>query len=197
MKTIFKIALLSISIFCVFSFYPNCKTKTIVIDVGHGGKDYGAQAGNIKEKDITLAIAKQLQLLNTKNNINLIIASCDDDFISLKDRISKINKLNPDLLISLHVGDFSDASKNGIEAYYFKNQKFEKSSINAAERLIKNAPKQLENTVIKPANFYLLKHSTSPAVLLNLGYLSNPKDLEYINSEFGQKLIAEAILKSL
>ncbi|OIQ30695.1 MAG: hypothetical protein BM564_00315 [Bacteroidetes bacterium MedPE-SWsnd-G2] len=197
MKTILKVAVLSISIFCAFAFYPNHKTKTVVIDVGHGGKDHGAQVGDINEKDITLAVAKQLQLLITSENINLIIESTADDYTSLKDRVTKINSYQPDLLISLHVGDYYDNSKRGIEAFYFKNEKFETSSIKAAQQLLKNAPKQLEDSGLNEANFYLLKNSKTPAVLLNLGYLSNPEDVDFITSEYGQKKIAKAILKSL
>jgi N-acetylmuramoyl-L-alanine amidase len=167
--------------------------KTIVIDAGHGGRDFGTQIDGKLESKIVESIAKKIKLLNSKNEIEIILLRDNDSFIGLKERVDAINKINPDLLISLHVNSSNNKEENGAIAYIFSENEFYKKSIKSAE-ILKNTFNKGE---VKNGNFFIIKNSNCPAVLLELGYLSNENDKEYLTSENGKNEIANKIFNYL
>lgn len=93
--------------------------KKIVLDPGHGGKDPGAMAFGIKEKDIVLGVAKQLAPVLAKElGCEVILTRQGDTFISLEERTAIANTQNADLFISLHINAHSSAKVRGLETYY-------------------------------------------------------------------------------
>jgi N-acetylmuramoyl-L-alanine amidase len=93
--------------------------KKIVLDPGHGGKDPGAIANGLQEKDIVLKIAKKLKPLLEKNlGCEVIITRDTDDFISLEERTAIANANNADLFVSLHINAHKQANVYGIETYF-------------------------------------------------------------------------------
>ena len=93
--------------------------KKIVLDPGHGGKDPGAMAFGLKEKDIVLAVAKQLAPVLAKElGCEVILTRQDDTFLSLEERTAIANTQNADLFISLHINAHSSAKVRGLETYY-------------------------------------------------------------------------------
>nr|WP_321466495.1 N-acetylmuramoyl-L-alanine amidase [uncultured Desulfobulbus sp.] len=93
--------------------------KTIVIDPGHGGKDPGAMAFGLKEKDITLGIAKKLaRLLTTTHHYQVVLTRSKDVYIPLEKRTAMANAKKADLFISIHVNAHPDTAQNGIETYF-------------------------------------------------------------------------------
>jgi N-acetylmuramoyl-L-alanine amidase len=98
------------------------KTFVVVIDPGHGGKDPGAvsQDGRIKEKDLTLDIAKRLRNRLEKSipGSRVILTRNDDTSLALSQRTSLANSLNADLFLSIHGNGFGDSRAKGIETFY-------------------------------------------------------------------------------
>ncbi len=93
--------------------------KKIVLDPGHGGKDPGAIAQGIKEKDIVLDIAKRLApALKKELGCEVVLTRKDDSFISLEERTAIANTNNADLFISLHINAHPSAKVRGLETYY-------------------------------------------------------------------------------
>jgi len=93
--------------------------RKIVIDPGHGGKDPGATAYGLKEKDIVLSIAKKIgQELESKYGYEVEFTRTTDVFIPLEERTAIANTLNADLFLSIHINAHPDASIGGIETYY-------------------------------------------------------------------------------
>ncbi len=93
--------------------------KVIVIDAGHGGYDPGATRSNIKEKDITLAVALKLQKkLNALKKYEVILTRDEDKYLSLDERTKIANENKGDIFISLHVNAISDTKFYGIETFY-------------------------------------------------------------------------------
>lgn len=93
--------------------------KTIVIDPGHGGKDPGAIAFGMKEKDIVLRLAKQLApVLKHELGCNVILTREDDRFIPLEERTAIANTENADLFVSLHINAHPSSKVRGLETYY-------------------------------------------------------------------------------
>jgi len=93
--------------------------KKIVIDPGHGGKDPGAMAFNIKEKDIVLQIAKNLgPVLEKELSCEVIFTRDSDVFVPLEERTAIANTENADLFVSLHVNAHPSSKVRGLETYY-------------------------------------------------------------------------------
>lgn len=93
--------------------------KKIVIDPGHGGKDPGAMAFGLKEKDIVLSIAKKLApLLEKELGCEVLLTRDSDVFISLEERTAIANSKNADLFVSLHINAHISANVRGLETYY-------------------------------------------------------------------------------
>lgn len=176
---------------------PNKKMTIVIIDAAHGGKDNGAEIQNTFEKDITLSISKKIKELNGNDKIEIVLLRDNDEFLSLADRLKKVNEIKPNLLISLHLNSNNDESENGIEIFVSKlNSNFEKSK-EIAESLINSSPTILKNRGINEADFLILKDSNCPAIALELGFMTNINDKEFLESENGQNRIAEMILNNL
>lgn len=172
--------------------------KRIVIDAGHGGQDIGATHGFYSEKQIVANIAKKIASQNRNTEIEIILTRDNDEFSSLQERMAKINKLQPDLVISLHVNKNTNEQTNGIEAYISdQNEKFEASKTHAEELIATLSGDKLRSRGVKTAPMFLLKNAKSPAVVLELGFLSNAQDRSYLSSDSGQKEIAKKILDYL
>lgn len=98
----------------------NRKTPVVVVDAGHGGKDYGAKgAHGLFEKDLNLQISKQVQkILLHRYHYKVIMTRENDTFIELKDRGKIANKRDADLFVSIHANAAKRKSAKGIETYY-------------------------------------------------------------------------------
>jgi len=186
---------ISLSIFCVIclNFTTTEKPLKVVIDAGHGGKDAGVTINTITEKDIVYAISQKIKA-KAKGNIEVILLRNTDQFISLKDRVKKINTLQPDLVLSLHIDNSKLNTKHSQKAYIYKNKQL-KTSYYYATKLLEQFDDK--NQKIEFAGFYILKQSNSPALNLTLGNFRNNEDLVFLSSETGQDYIAEQILKGL
>lgn len=116
---------------------------TVVIDAGHGGKDPGAVSGSVKEKDITLSVAKRLGALIKERypNVKIIYTRSGDTFVELKRRAEIANKNNADLFISIHVNSAKNRSANGSETFVMGS---EKSSSNFEVCQLENSAITLE-----------------------------------------------------
>ena len=96
------------------------KVRRIIIDPGHGGKDPGASAFNVKEKDIALRISLSLRRIIKKNhpNIKVLMTRNSDRFIKLEARTAYANKNKGDLFLSIHVNASPRVNLSGVETYY-------------------------------------------------------------------------------
>ena len=93
--------------------------KRIVIDPGHGGKDPGAMAFGLKEKDIVLLVAqKAAKILKIKYNYEVSLTRTKDIFIALEERTAIANTRKCDLFLSVHVNAHPDNTIGGIETYF-------------------------------------------------------------------------------
>ena len=180
------------------SFTSLNNKKLIVIDAGHGGNDNGATKDELYEKDIVAQISKKIFEKNDPSTVKIVLLRDTDNFISLTDRVNKINELNPDLVISLHINANSKTDTSGIEAYVSENNSHHEASKEQARKLIEAiANDKLQSRGVKQANFTILKKSNCPAISLELGFISNENDRKYITSEEGQNEIAANIIKSI
>jgi N-acetylmuramoyl-L-alanine amidase len=185
------ITLLALSIFSTafLSFTPINK-KYIVIDAGHGGNDFGATHGEIREKNISLSVAKEIQKINESHDKYEIILTRDSDtYPSLSERTAQINKLNPEMVISLHVNTSpeQERSDNGFEVYV--------QNSDVSKELAGKIYKKFNARKISESNLHILRETKAPAVLVELGFINNSENRNYITSEKGQKEIAQKFVE--
>ncbi len=184
-------------ILSAFEYTDNSAPLIVVIDVGHGGKDPGAMHDGVNEKEITLGIANRLTAMSSNTKVKIIQTRSTDKFLLLNERVEYINFINPDLLISLHVKTSENITDSGLEAFYFTGD-FAKESEKYCQVFVDGYLNENYNSsLVKRANFFILKNSHCPGVLLELGYLSNTEELEMMRDAMGQQKIAEGIFKGL
>jgi N-acetylmuramoyl-L-alanine amidase len=101
----------------------NSKSRRIVLDPGHGGKDYGAKGNGLIEKTIALDIAKRTKNMLEENRFNVLLTRTQDCDLSLVERSTLAEQLKADLFVSIHVNSTKSASTNhnGIETFYLQN----------------------------------------------------------------------------
>lgn len=196
MKNTSKLVL-ALTVIVSFAFikpkHSEPKKINIVIDAGHGGTDFGATSDAITEKKIVEQVTKKIKSLNS--NVVIHFTRNEDNFLSLSDRTAFINKLKPDLVLSLHVNTSLNNKTSGLEFYVAKETEFfEKSSKIAGELINKFATnKNLKVSNVKTGPFYILKKSEVPAVIVELGYLTNENDKKYLVDDNEQNKIAQSI----
>lgn len=96
------------------------KIGRIVLDPGHGGHDTGTIGkGGLREKDLVLEVARQLQtLLEQKLGAEVVLTRTDDTFIPLEERTAKANEFRADLFVSIHANSSPTRTSSGVETYY-------------------------------------------------------------------------------
>lgn len=180
-----KLLAVSFASAAMLSFSTETK-KIIVIDAGHGGNDFGATMNGVSEKDMVLNIARQIKKASDKDGTyEVILTRSDDTSTTLTERTEQINKLNPEMVISLHINRTPEANTNKSGHEIFIQKTSESKSL--AEKL----SAKLGECSIKEENLHILRNSKSPAVLVELGYINNIKEREYMNSSDGQREIAQ------
>ena len=194
MRNPFKILTVLTTCACLAFTQPeNNDPKIIVIDVAHGGKDHGATFNEFTEKEIAGNVAAKIKALNKDADIRIHFTRESDDFVTLEDRVKAINTLNPDLVLSLHVNFAKSDEPYGMEFFVSDAEdKYKESSIYAGMLADKFDD---YDTEIKKAKFYLLKNVDAPAIVFEMGYLSNEIDRLYLTSEKSQETIAAKVLE--
>ncbi|GMB07509.1 N-acetylmuramoyl-L-alanine amidase [Thermolongibacillus altinsuensis] len=169
--------------------------KTIVIDAGHGGKDYGTTgAQGTREKALTLATAKLLQTKLQALGANVILTREDDTFRSLSERVMLAHQTKADAFISIHYDSSLSRSANGLTVYYYKEKDrlLAQSLSSQLSRL-----SYINHRGIRFGDYHVLRENNRRSVLLELGYLSNPTEEQIITSANYQQEVTEAICRGL
>lgn len=171
----------------------------VVIDPGHGGYDTGAGYGGFEEKFINLTISEKLKVNLEIYGITVFLTRDEDSFLSLAERAEITNSIKPDVFISIHVNALNTSRAiRGVETYYWTSQS-QKLAYYVQKSILSNV--QIPDHFIRRAKFYVVRHTASPAVLAELGFLSNHDDRELLTSLTVQdqyaKALTEAILKFL
>lgn len=179
--------------------------KRIVIDVGHGGKDSGAIGINgIQEKDVVLDISNAILKLNNnlEKPLDIYLTRYTDTLISLSNRTKLTKELKADLFVSLHCNHSDNPDARGIEVYASqKETNYSKESIYIGYQIEKTLCKAIgyESRGVKFANFQVLRETKDycPAILMELGFLSNIDEAQYLMRKENVLAIALSILKKL
>ena len=190
---------------CIIFGQETSVQKRVIIDVGHGGKDAGAIGVNkIQEKDIVMDIANTILKLNNEleRPLDIYLTRYNDTLISLSDRTKLAKILEADLFVSLHCNHSDNLNARGIEVYASrKESNHSKESIYIGYQIEKTLCNSIgyESRGVKFANFQVLRETVNhcPSVLLELGFLSNKDEGNYISDVTNIQFIASTILLSI
>ncbi|PSB16470.1 N-acetylmuramoyl-L-alanine amidase [filamentous cyanobacterium CCP2] len=166
---------------------------TITIDPGHGGRDPGAVGiGGIREAEIVLDISRQVAALLEEQGVQVVMTRQDDREVGLEPRVQLANRAGSNLFVSIHANaiSLSRPDVNGLETYYYSS---------AGERLaqvIHDTVLQMTGVPdrqVRFARFYVLRHTSMPAVLVEVGFVTGDQDSRRLADPDFRTSMAEAI----
>lgn len=171
------------------------KKYKVVIDPGHGGKDPGAESINSRvEKEFTLSLSNKVHmLLQQQPAVRSIMTRTDDSYPTLQDRVDLANNQNADLFISIH-GNSYKSTISGTETYYSRQDSFEFAS-RLHGKIIEAAG--LPDRNVRQSHFKVVRDTTMPAALLEIGYLTHAQDASLMYNDDFQNRVAEAIVSAI
>lgn len=177
---------------------PDASGLSIVLDAGHGGNDPGTVINDtILEKDINLAVTQKVAVLLKEAGAAVSMIRETDEYVDLSDRNTLGNQITADLFLSLHCNSYEDDSSiDGLEMYYHRNSETSKQYAEAMTQYMKST-----NTIhVRDAsrqNMQVLRNSSMPAVMIEMGFLSNPQECENLNTPLYQDFLARIITTSI
>lgn len=168
--------------------------RKVVIDAGHGGSDYGAIRCNINEKDITLDVAKQVRDTLVKKGYIVQMTRDGDEYVSLQDRVAISENFEPDIFISIHVNSSTGTEPSGVETHYYHQE-----SLMLAQTVHAALASAIDtkNRGLFKSKFYVINHTTAPAILMEIGFISNDKERAELTSPARKKATAKAIVEGV
>lgn len=240
-----KLVIFAFIVFCTgLSAQDNTKFK-VVLDAGHGGKDYGAIHHGFIEKNIALKVALKVgKILEKDPSIDVVYTRKTDMFIELNERANIANDAKASIFVSIHCNGAVNQTAYGTETFimgttrnasnlevakkenavvnlekdyklkyegYDPNnpesvigltvlqQMFNSQSIELASRIETGISTNLDRKSrgVKSAGFLVLRNIYMPRVLVELGFISNKTEGEYLNSEAGQDKLAAAVAAAI
>jgi len=182
------------------------RSRLVVIDAGHGAADSGKVGiNNALEKDINLAIALRLKELLEQQDVKVVMTREDDQGTypqtgsnrkvrDMQKRVEIINKEQPALTVSIHQNSFPDQSVSGAQTFYFEGSEEGKTAAEILQKqLITTLQPDKERVAKSDTSYYLLKNTDYPIVIVECGFLTNPKEAELLCDEMYQQQAAWAI----
>lgn len=153
---------------------------TIVVDPGHGGNDRGTTgARNTFEKGLTLKTAELLATKLKAAGATVHLTREADKYVSLQKRVALSHQYEADAFISIHYDATIDTSVSGFTTYYtYKRQAKLASAVNKGL----DGTLNLRNRGAQPGDYYVLRENKQNAILIELGFLSNPSEERAVNN---------------
>jgi len=196
----------------VATFGTSLVGKIIAVDPGHGGVDPGALGPDgLLEKDIVLDVALRLRTLLKAAGATVVMTRETDTDLSdsalgrqysrrkrqdLKRRVEIVNESQADILVSIHVNSMASARWFGAQVFYAEESP---EGAKLAENIQASLQEHLKNTKrqIAKGDFYLLRQSNCPAVIVEVGFISNPSEASLLATEEYRRQLAFAIFAGI
>jgi N-acetylmuramoyl-L-alanine amidase len=194
---------------------PSRPFAVVVLDPGHGGQDSGAMCGGVLEKDLTLDVARRIDRLLEAEGIATQMTRLGDTYVSLADRAAFANRVSNCIFVSIHFNEDNLPVSSGVETYYAAHQitagSFLASWLPFLWRALSESPNSesqnlagfIQEALVartraldrgtKAKQFFVIANVTSPAALVEGGFLTNKEDISKLASEDYREEIAAAI----
>lgn len=187
----------------------------VVLDPGHGGQDSGAMCGGVLEKDLTLDVARRVDRLLNSEGIATLMTRVGDTYVSLADRAAFANRVRKCIFVSIHFNEDNKPVASGVETYYAAHQ-ITAGSLLASWmpflwRPLSDSPNPesqdlaalVQEALVartrsidrgtQARQFFVIANVTSPAILIEGGFLTNKEDISKLASEDYRDQIAAAV----
>ena len=187
----------------------------VVLDPGHGGQDSGAMCGGVLEKDLTLDVARRIDRLLNSEGIATLMTRVGDTYVSLADRAAFANRVRKCIFVSIHFNEDNKPVASGVETYYAAHQ-ITAGSLLASWlpflwRPLSDSPNPESQNLAalvqealvartrsidrgtEARQFFVIANVTSPAILIEGGFLTNKEDISKLASEDYRDQIAAAV----
>lgn len=167
---------------------------TIVLDAGHGGHDTGAPGAYTKEKDHTLDLVQRLAANLRTRGANVLLTRSGDYFVTLQGRSDFANTRKADLFISIHNNANDNKNSNGTETFYYTAQ-----SLGLAKEIHKElrGATGLADRHVTQARFWVIRKTWMPSVLLEVAFVTNPREEGLLNSPQWSQRVADGVTRGV
>ncbi len=175
----------------------------IVLDAGHGGKDYGYSSKRKykkSEKELNLIIVKKIGTYLTQNikGVKVIYTRTTDHFLTLDERVELANKHLADIFISIHCNSSGDKNASGARVHIHnkkleKDFKLAKNIKTTLAEIGKRRSLAVQDFTDRKQNLQVIQYTEMISLLIELGFLSNSSEEKVLHTTWGQDHIAKAI----
>jgi N-acetylmuramoyl-L-alanine amidase len=175
---------------------PRDGRAVVIIDPGHGGPDPGAVGiGNIYEKEIVMDISRQVAAILNQNGVQAVLTRDGDYDLDLPPRVAMAEQYNATAFVSIHSNSISLSRPdvNGLETFYYD------SGYDMA-RIVHNSVLQstgMGDRRVRKANFYVLRKTSMPSILVETGFVTGAQDAANFNSPTFRRQMADGIAKGV
>lgn len=168
----------------------------VAIDAGHGGHDPGATVSDVHEKDINLALALLVQEKARTHGLKVILTRTTDTYIDLVKRLRLAESAGAVLYVSIHVNYHRDQTVCGVETWVDANASEESRRLAQALQNAVVSATGAQDRGVRRQPLYL-RHTSLPAALVEVGYLTCPKEREKLLSREYQERLAHGIVQGI
>ena len=184
----------------------NVKNKIITIDPGHGGSDSGAVGPNgYTEKEGAFVISQKVASILNQSGAKVVMTRDSDVDVygpnasarnELQARVDVGNNANSDIFVSIHCNAFVNPAANGTQTFYYgSSYQGQRLAQNIQEKMIE--ANGLRDRGISTCNFYVVKHSYMPAVLIETAFITNYDEEALLSDDEWQTIMAKAIAEGI
>lgn len=169
----------------------------IVLDAGHGPNTLGKRTpdGRLKEFQFNVRVAEEAKKLLVTDGHTILFTHEKDNDVPLAERVKLANRLRADLFVSIHANAYGTSfnSANGIETYTYTNP------LPASKKLASFVHQSLllatgrKDRGVKKANFFILRETVMPAILIECGFMTNREEAALLESERYRLSCARAV----
>ncbi len=167
----------------------------IVIDPGHGGNDPGTVGSKGTEEEVVLQTSMKLKLELEKLGYSVYMTRTKDEYVNLYDRPVIANSMNAAVFVSVHANGFKSSSANGIEVYYGDSE--DKKLADIMQKKLIGATGATNRGAKPQPRYVVIKNSTMPTVLVELGFMTNATEESNLMSDNYQQKLAKAMAESV
>ena len=176
------------------------QNRIIILDPGHGGKDPGTVKGSFSEKAITLKVSTLVKQKLEAAGAKVLMTRTSDTFPTLQDRVDFTNANYGEVFVSIHVNSASSTSAQGTETFYAvttgdMNQEDVDLATFVNNQIVTNL--NMKNRGVKEQQYYVIRYPLIPAILVELGFLTNNEDRDKLTNDRYVELYAESIYKGI
>lgn len=174
---------------------------TIVIDVGHGGTDRGARRNSpyAEEKKLCLQTAKLVRRYLDQLGYHVVLTRTADNFLPLSKRVEIAKQANANIFVSVHFNSSKSPQAKGVEVFFCDGSKKNSARTIASKKLATSVLGRIVKRTsardrgVKKGNFYVIRETEMPAILVEGGFISNPDERKLLKSHAYQEKIAQGI----